>query len=94
MEDQARYHGIRDEIADIAIYLVYLCNDLDINLMEAIQSKLKKNASKYPKENLELYCDNKIYKMTNYLELEIFGDKIDKEVLKQQDKGHLRRHGR
>jgi len=45
--------------------------------------------SKYPKENLELYCDNIIYKVTDYLELEIFGDKITKEVLKQQDKGHL-----
>lgn len=45
--------------------------------------------SKYPKENLELYCDNKIYKMTDYLELEIFGEKINKKVLKQQDKGHL-----
>jgi len=45
--------------------------------------------SKYPKENLELYCDNKIYKMTDYLELEIFGDKINKTTLKKQDKGHL-----
>jgi predicted dehydrogenase/threonine dehydrogenase-like Zn-dependent dehydrogenase len=45
--------------------------------------------SKYPKENLELYCDNNIYKMTDYLELEIFGDKIRKQSLKEQDKGHL-----
>ena len=45
--------------------------------------------SKYPKENLELYCDNKIYKMTDYLELEIFGDKINKIALEKQDKGHL-----
>ena len=39
--------------------------------------------------NLELYCDNKIYKMTDYLKLEIFGDKTVKKVLKKQDKGHL-----
>ena len=45
--------------------------------------------SKYPKENLELYCDNTIYKMTDYLELEIFEDKINKTNLKQADKGHL-----
>ena len=27
--------------------------------------------------------------MTDYLELEIFGDKVHKTVLKQQDKGHF-----
>ena len=45
--------------------------------------------SKYPKEHLELYCDNTIYEMTDYLELEIFGDKINKKVLNIQDNGHL-----
>lgn len=45
--------------------------------------------SKYPKENLELYCDNKIFKMTDYSELEIFADRKNKKALKQQDKGHL-----
>ncbi|MHA1753365.1 MAG: bi-domain-containing oxidoreductase [Candidatus Helarchaeota archaeon] len=45
--------------------------------------------SKYPKENMELYCDNIIYKMTDYIELEIFGDKITRKILKKQDKGHL-----
>ena len=39
--------------------------------------------------NSKFYCDNKIYKITDYLELEIFRDKTDKKVLKQQDKGHL-----
>ncbi len=45
--------------------------------------------AKYPKEHLELYCDSNIYKIHDYLELEIFGDKVDKIVLKQQDKGHF-----
>jgi len=31
--------------------------------------------------NFELYCDNTIYKMTDYLELEIFGDKIIKKII-------------
>ena len=44
---------------------------------------------KYPKEHLELYCDNKIYKMTDYIHLEIIGDKIQDTVLKQADKGHF-----
>jgi predicted dehydrogenase/threonine dehydrogenase-like Zn-dependent dehydrogenase len=44
---------------------------------------------KFPKENLELYCDNKIYKMTDYVGLEIIGDKNYESVLEQADKGHL-----
>lgn len=45
--------------------------------------------SEYFKESLELYCDNKIYKMIDYLELKIIGNKVSKKVLKKQDKGHL-----
>ncbi len=30
--------------------------------------------------------------MTDYLELEIFGDKINKKVLKQKDEGHLQEY--
>jgi len=36
--------------ADIAIYLFYLTNDLEINLQIALINKLEKNAIKYPKE--------------------------------------------
>ena len=46
--------------------------------------------SKYPKENLEVYCDEKVYKMTDYMELEIVGGKILKTILKDPDKGHLK----
>ena len=45
--------------------------------------------SKYPKENLELYCDNKVYKMTDYKKLEMFGDPALTKELKEADKGHL-----
>lgn len=48
-EDVERFHGIQEEIADIAIYLLYLSNDLEINLRTAIIKKLEKNALKYPK---------------------------------------------
>jgi NTP pyrophosphatase (non-canonical NTP hydrolase) len=41
---------IKDEVADILIYLLFLSHDLGINLAEAIRQKLAKNELKYPKE--------------------------------------------
>lgn len=40
--------AIKDEIADIAILLSYLCHDLNIEIGEAVQSKIEKNRQKYP----------------------------------------------
>lgn len=46
--------GIIDETADVFIYLLQLANVLDIDLKEAAQQKMKKNALKYPApENYE-----------------------------------------
>jgi NTP pyrophosphatase (non-canonical NTP hydrolase) len=47
---ESRVDSIRDEIADIAIYLLSLVDILDIDLSEAIVEKVKKNAEKYPVE--------------------------------------------
>ena len=41
---------IRDEIADIALYLFELSDNLGIDLISAMEEKLKKNAMKYPVE--------------------------------------------
>jgi len=41
---------IKDEIADIALYLFELADNLGINLIEAMEQKLKKNEIKYPVE--------------------------------------------
>ena len=41
---------IQDEIADIALYLFELSDNLGINLIEAMEQKLKKNEMKYPIE--------------------------------------------
>ena len=41
---------ISDEIADIAIYLFELADNLDIDLAEAMKTKIAKNAIKYPVE--------------------------------------------
>lgn len=40
--------AIEEEIADIGNYLLLLCNALDIDLLEAITKKIKKNELKYP----------------------------------------------
>jgi|SRR5579859_8136308 len=42
--------AIADEIADVAIYLIELADNVGIDVEEAIRSKLKKNAAKYPIE--------------------------------------------
>lgn len=52
-EEVSRYVGenkedIRDEIADIALYLFELADNLGINLIDAMEHKLKKNEMKYP----------------------------------------------
>jgi len=41
---------IADELADVAIYLLELADNLEIDLPKAIESKMKKNALKYPVE--------------------------------------------
>jgi NTP pyrophosphatase (non-canonical NTP hydrolase) len=39
---------IADEIADVAMYLVELADNLGIDLIKAMEAKLDKNAKKYP----------------------------------------------
>ena len=41
---------IRDEVADILIYLLFLSHDLGIHLPSAIKKKIEKNKNKYPAE--------------------------------------------
>ncbi len=41
---------VKDELADIAIFLIYISKHYNIDLTEAIAAKLEKNASKYPVE--------------------------------------------
>ncbi len=49
LPDDVKEHT-KEEIADIAIYLIRICMKLDINLEEAILSKMTKNEAKYPAE--------------------------------------------
>jgi dCTP diphosphatase len=39
---------IRDEIADVAMYLFELADNLGIDLIKAMEQKLDKNSKKYP----------------------------------------------
>ena len=39
---------IKDEVADVFIYLIRLCDKLSIDLEEAINEKMKINGEKYP----------------------------------------------
>ncbi len=43
---------IEDEVADVAIYLVELADLLGIDLFQAIERKMEKNAAKYPAEKV------------------------------------------
>jgi NTP pyrophosphatase (non-canonical NTP hydrolase) len=49
-QDQHRMELIRDEVADVLIYLLFLSHDLDIDLPDAIKQKIEKNKTKYPAE--------------------------------------------
>ena len=46
--DEKKQEHLKEEVADIAVYLLRICMSYDINLEEAIISKMKKNEVKYP----------------------------------------------
>ncbi|MFQ3573556.1 MAG: nucleotide pyrophosphohydrolase, partial [Thermodesulfovibrionales bacterium] len=50
LNDKKAKDEIAEEIADIAIYLLILSNDLGIDLENAIKDKIEKNKTKYPVE--------------------------------------------
>jgi len=41
---------VANEVADIFIFMIYLCNHFGINLLEVVKSKLETNRLKYPVE--------------------------------------------
>jgi len=47
VHDPARLGEVADEMADVALYLLALCNTLGIDLSEAIVAKIAKNAIKH-----------------------------------------------
>jgi NTP pyrophosphatase (non-canonical NTP hydrolase) len=49
-DDPGRREQVADEMADVACHLLNLSNVLGIDLSDAVQAKLVKNAAKYPAE--------------------------------------------
>ena len=47
-DDSSKTDEIRQEIADIFIYLLRLADKLDIDIEEAVREKIEINAKKYP----------------------------------------------
>jgi len=48
VDDPQAMEGIRDEVADVAAYLLSFVNAMKIDLSSALESKMKRNALKYP----------------------------------------------
>jgi len=48
----ARHAEVRDELADVLIYLVRLADKLGVDLLEAAAGKIDKNAVKYPADKV------------------------------------------
>lgn len=50
IEEYAKTHrdAIGEELADVAVYLFELADNLDIDLAKAVEQKLKKNEERYP----------------------------------------------
>lgn len=50
MSDESAQQALRDECADVLLYLLLIADKAGINLEDAARSKLEKNAAKYPIE--------------------------------------------
>lgn len=48
---------LEDELADVAVYLSYLCHDLGVDLNKVVTAKMAKNAAKYPIEKVKGRAD-------------------------------------
>ena len=60
--DDTQLSAVRDEIADVQLYLVHLAAKLNVNIESACWVKMEKNAEKYP---IEL-AKGSARKYTNY----------------------------
>jgi NTP pyrophosphatase (non-canonical NTP hydrolase) len=48
LEDVSSAHDVRDELADVFIYLVRLADVLGVDLLEAAQAKIARNEQRFP----------------------------------------------
>ena len=52
-KDEQRMQEIREELSDVFAYTLSLANALDIDLSSAYAQKMKKNAKKYPADEVK-----------------------------------------
>jgi NTP pyrophosphatase (non-canonical NTP hydrolase) len=52
-EDHDKKMNIREELADVLIYIISLANKMEIDISQAIKMKMRKNERKYPVNNYE-----------------------------------------
>lgn len=48
MEDPTTAESLRDELADVAIYLIRLADVLDVDLGASVRAKIDRNETRYP----------------------------------------------
>lgn len=48
LREPAKFQDVKDEIADIVVYCIDMCDVLGIDLSQAVEGKIKKNEAKYP----------------------------------------------
>ena len=51
--DENQLSAVRDEIADVQLYLIHLAAKLNVNIETACWAKMEKNAEKYPVEQVK-----------------------------------------
>lgn len=51
--DHMQLSAVRDEIADVQLYLVHLAGKLNVDIAAACWAKMEKNAEKYPVEQVK-----------------------------------------
>lgn len=52
MHDEKKASALRDELADVLIYLLRLSDVLGVDIEAAVKEKLRKNADRYPSESV------------------------------------------
>ena len=51
--DEQQLAAVRDEIADVQLYLIRLAGKLDVDIEAACRAKMEKNAEKYPADQVK-----------------------------------------
>lgn len=50
--DPVTRQAVREELADVLLYLIRLADTLDVDLVEAAREKMRRNAEKYPADRV------------------------------------------